>query len=106
MLIDELSKNMQMGKQTDFILLGFSKALDKVAHEKLLLKPHHYDIIGDSLKWFKDFLDNRKQAIVINGENSVSFPVSSGIPQGSVLEILFLTYIKRKGTQKYKWILS
>ena len=34
MLIDELSKTMQMGKQTDLILLDFSKGFDKVAHEK------------------------------------------------------------------------
>ena len=32
MQVDEIAKNMQMGKQTDFILLDFSKALDKVAH--------------------------------------------------------------------------
>ena len=36
MLVDEISKNMQMGKQTDLILLAFSKAFDKVAHEKLI----------------------------------------------------------------------
>ena len=94
MLIDELAKNMQMGKQTDLILLDFSKAFDKVAHEKLLLKLHHYGIRGDTLKWNKDFLDNRKQAVVINGINSEKIPVSSGIPQGSVLgPILFLAYI-------------
>ena len=40
MLIDELSKNMQMGKQTDLIILDFSKAFDKVVHEKLLQKLH------------------------------------------------------------------
>ena len=40
MLLDELAKNMQLGKQTDLILLDFSKAFDKVAHEKLLLKLH------------------------------------------------------------------
>ena len=49
MLIDELAKNMHMGKQTDLILLDFSKAFDKVAHEKLLLKLHHYGIRGDTL---------------------------------------------------------
>ena len=94
MLVDELAKNMQMGKQTDLILLDFSKAFDKVAHEKLLLKLHHYDIRGDTLKWIKDFLDNRKQAVVINGINSEKIPVSSGVPKGSVLgPILFLAYI-------------
>ena len=58
-----------MGKQTDLILLDFSKAFDKDAHEKLLLKLHHYGIRGDTLKWIKDFLDNQKQAVVINGIN-------------------------------------
>ena len=95
MLVDELAKNMQMGKQTDLILLDFSKAFDKVAHEKkLLLKLHQYGIRGDTLNWIKDFLDNRKQTVVINGINSDEVPVSSGIPQGSVLgPILFLAYI-------------
>ena len=46
MPVDELSKSMQMGKQTDLILLDFSKAFDKVAHENLLLKLHHYVIGG------------------------------------------------------------
>ena len=60
---------MQIGKQTGRILLDFSKAFDKVAHEKILLKPHHYVIRRGTLK-IKDFLDNRKQATVINGKNS------------------------------------
>ena len=67
MLVDELIKNMQMGKQTDFILVNLSNAFDKIAHEKRLLKLHQYGIRGDTLKWIKDFLDNRKQTVVING---------------------------------------
>ena len=85
---------MQMGKQIDLILIDFSKAFDKVVHEKLLLKLHQYDIRGDTLNWIKDFLDNRKQTVVINGINKDEVPVSSGVPQASVLgPILFLAYI-------------
>ena len=84
---------MQIGKQTGLILLDFSKAFDKVAHEKILLKLHHYGIRRDTLK-IKDFLDNRKQAAVINGINSDKISISSGVPQCSVLDpILFLAYI-------------
>ena len=90
----ELSKTMQMGKQTSLILLNLSKAFGKVAHEKLILKLYHYGIRGDTLKWIKASLDNRKQTVVINGDNSENNPVSSGIPQDSVLgPILFLVYI-------------
>ena len=85
MLIDELSKNMQMGKQADLIILEFSKAFDEVAHEKLL-KLHHYGIRGDTLKWITDFLDNRKQAVAIDGINSditlfQLTPSALGIPE-------------------------
>ena len=55
LLLDKLSKSMQMDKQTDFILLDFSKDFDKVAHGNLILKLHHYGIRGDTLKWFWDF---------------------------------------------------
>ena len=44
MLVDELLKGMQSGKQNDLILLDYSKVFDKVAHEKLLFKLHHYGI--------------------------------------------------------------
>ena len=70
MLVDELAKSLQMGKQPDLILLEFIKAFDKVAHEKLLLKLNQYGIRGDTLNWIKDFLDNGKQTVVINGINS------------------------------------
>ena len=36
LLIEELPRNASVGKQTDLILLNFSKAFDKVNHSKLL----------------------------------------------------------------------
>ena len=94
MLIHELLQNMQKGKQTDLIFLDFSKAFDKVSHEKLIHKLHKYGVKSNTLSWIKSFLNNRTQTVVIDGTQSHTAPVTSSVPQGSVLgPILFLAYI-------------
>ena len=66
------------GNSEGSYLSDYSKPFDKVAHERLFLKLHQYGIRGDTLNWIKDFLDNWKQTVVINGINSDKVPVSSG----------------------------
>ena len=85
MLVDDLFKSVYKKKPTDLILLDFSKAFDKVSHEKLALKLHDYGLRGPALKRVKGFLDNRHQSVIVNGSSSEPIPVSSGVPQGSVL---------------------
>ncbi len=55
MLSEDLLNSVYNKKQVDLILLDFSKAFDKVNHEKLLYKLHHYGIRGKTLKWIKSF---------------------------------------------------
>jgi hypothetical protein len=45
----------------DSILLDFSKAFDKIPHERLAAKLHHYGVCGNTLSWIKGFLANSKQ---------------------------------------------
>ena len=94
MLFEDLARNTSAGKQTDLILLDFSKAFDKVNHSKLIWKLHQYGIRGNALSWIRAFLGNRSKSVVIEGEALESVLVSSGVPHVSVLgPILFLVFI-------------
>ena len=78
----------------DAIYLDFSKAFDSVPHRRLIHKLNSYGIRGNMLNWVSDFLSNRTQYVTINGEQSTAIPVTSGVPQGSVLgPTLFIYYI-------------
>jgi hypothetical protein len=65
-----------------------------VPHKHLIHKLKGYGISGNLLLWIEDFLHERKQRVVLNGQSSSWTEVISGIPQGSVLGlILFTIYI-------------
>ena len=51
--------------QTDLLILDFSKAFDKVAHKRLLLKLEYYGIRGLVLTWIKARLIGRTQQVVL-----------------------------------------
>ena len=63
-------------------------------HAGLLGKLEHYGIDSKILLWITNFLNNRKQRVVVDGSFSNFADVESGVPQGTVLSpLLFLLHI-------------
>ena len=85
---------LDAGKQIDIIYLDMSKAFDKVDHTKLLGRLHQYGITGKLHDWFRSYLQGRKQQVAVLGATSRELPVTSGVPQGSLLgPILLLLFV-------------
>ena len=80
--------------EAKLIALDISKAFDEVWHKGLFHKLRSYGVSGKVFDIIKSFLSNRSLKVVLDGQHSLIFRITSGVPQGSILgPILFLIFI-------------
>ena len=95
-----LAYKLDSGGQDDTIYLDMTKAFDRVPHQKLLYKLRYLGFRDPLLSWIEDYLTNRRHRVTIEGMASQWKPVTSGVPQGSIIgPILFLIYINDIGSE-------
>ena len=80
---------MDKGNMNSVVFLDIRKAFDTVNHQILIEKLSCYGIKGDELWFFRSYLQDRTQCCSVSGHTSTLRRITCGVPQGSILGLLF-----------------
>ena len=69
-LYHKFCEALDQKKEVRLIFCDISKAFDRVWHEGIIFKLRKLGIKGTLLNWFKDYLGNRYQRVIVRGQNS------------------------------------
>ena len=75
------------------VAVDIAGAFDRVSYPGVIHKAQRYGVSGMLLAWLGDYLLDRRQSVVFDGQSSSPHRVTAGVPQGSLLgPTLFLLY--------------
>ena len=91
-----------MGSPVDIIYLDFQKAFDKVPHQRLLIKLKAHGVGDGLVDWIEQWVTDRRQRVVVDGEvsnwKSISSGVPQGVPQGPLLCLIYINDLENNIT--------
>ena len=98
-LVGEVAKNTEKNHTTCSIFINLSKAFDTLEHTTVIKKLERYGIRGQTLLWFKSYLEGRKLRVRcttnVEGKQEISdtYSIKYGTPQGSCMgPLIFLIF--------------
>ena len=96
-VVNDIFHKMNRRHITLLVLLDLSAAFDTVDHKILLQRLEtSFGITDSALMWFKSYLSDRSQHVIVDGAYSDSTELSHGVPQGSCLGPLLFTIYASK----------
>ena len=89
----DLSTGMNKKHHTAAVFVDFAKAFDSINHVKLVNKLKTFSLETKAVLWLKDYLSDRRQRVMVNGDFSNWDTIKYGVPQGSILgPLLFIMF--------------
>lgn len=93
-LVNDIVSGMNEKQKTACIYVDVTKAFDCLNFEILTEKLHAMGVEDKALSVLQNYMNNRKQVVVVDGKRSTEIKITSGAAQRSVLgPLLFLIYI-------------
>ena len=107
----DTADSLDEGAGINAIIIDFSKVLDLVPHDRLLMKLAASGMVSRVVVWVREFLVGHTQRVRVGGQLSKEVKVTSGVPQGSVLgPLLFLVYVnvmwRNTDSSMGEWVLE
>ncbi|GJQ73168.1 hypothetical protein Trydic_g1793 [Trypoxylus dichotomus] len=92
-MADIVNGKLNEHKHVLCLFIDFSKAFDRINHDKLLKILEDLGIRELLLDWFRCYLTNRRFCVKVGNELSSLQELKAGVPQGSILgPLLYLLY--------------